>query len=136
VAGETKYLGVADVIALHNAMMERLGVQPEPLRDAGLLESALLKPQMAAHYEQADLIRQATLLAVGVAQNQPFVDGNKRTAFTACSVFLRQNHLLFRGDVIEMANQLILLAERTDGLDAATGRFEAWLRAHVVEETR
>ncbi|MGI8913303.1 MAG: type II toxin-antitoxin system death-on-curing family toxin [Chloroflexota bacterium] len=131
---ETIYLDVADVVALHNVMMERLGLRPEPLRDAGLLESALLKPQMAAHYEQADLVRQATLLAVGIAQNQPLVDGNKRTAYTISTMFLRQNGLLFQGDIIEMADQLILLAERTDGLDATTRRFEAWLRERVAEQ--
>jgi death on curing protein len=130
---DTIYLNVADVVALHNAMMERLGLRPEALRDAGLLESALLKPQMAAHYEQADLVRQATLLAVGIAQNQPFVDGNKRTAYTACSMFLRQNGLHFLGDIIEMADQLILLAERTDTLAVATRRFEAWLRERVAD---
>jgi death on curing protein len=131
--GETVYLNLADLIALHNAMMERLGLRPEPLRDAGLLDSALLKPQMAAHYEQADLIRQATLLAVGIAQNQPFVDGNKRTAYTACTTFLRQNGILFRGDIIEMADQLILMAVRTEAIAIATSRFEAWLCERVAE---
>jgi death-on-curing protein len=130
---ETIYLDVADVVALHNVMMERLGSRPELLRDAGMLESAILKPQMAAHYEQADLVRQATLLAVGIAQNQPFVDGNKRTAYTVSTMFLRQNGLSFQGDIIEMADQLILVAERTDGLVAATRRFEAWLRERVAE---
>jgi death on curing protein len=131
-ASDTIYLGVADVVALHNAMMQRLGLRPEPVRDAGLLESAILKPQMADHYEQADLVRQATLLAVGIAQNQPFVDGNKRTGYTACSIFLRQNGMLFQGDIIEMADQLVLLAERTDGTTATTHRFETWLRERVT----
>jgi death on curing protein len=133
---DTIYLNVADVVALHNAMMERLGVRSESLRDAGLLESALLKPQMAAHYEQADLIRQATLLAVGIAQNHPFVDGNKRTAYTACSMFLRLNGRYFLGDIIEMADQLIFLAQRTDALAAVTRRFEVWLRERVADASR
>ena len=71
-----RYLSVADVMALHNAMMEGMGRHPAPLRYAGLLESAVLRPQMAAYYEEADLVRQAALLAVGIAQNQPYVDGN------------------------------------------------------------
>ena len=131
----TRYLTVADVLSLHNTVMEGLGYRPEPLRDQGLLKSALLKPEMAAHYEDADIVRQAIVLAVGISQNQPFVDGNKRTAYIVCYAFLRANGLAFRGAPLEMANQLVLLAERSDGLDAATRRFEAWLRAHVAGET-
>lgn len=131
-ANETAYFIVADVVALHNAMMKRLGVPPEPLRDAGLLESALLRPQMAAHYEDADVVRQGALLAVGIAQNQPFVDGNKRTAYVACVVFLERNGCRFFGEAVELSRQLELLAERTDSLTAATERFERWLREHVT----
>ena len=131
-ADETRYLSVADVVALHIATMEHLGFQPEPLRDAGLLESALLKPQMAAYYEGADLARQAALLAIGIAQNQPFVDGNKRTAYTACVRFLESNGASLTSEPMELADQLVLVAERTDLLDAATARFETWLRAHVT----
>jgi death on curing protein len=132
-AEDVRYLTMADVLAVHNAIMSDLGYRAEPLRDEGLLESALLKPQMAAYYENADIVRQATLLAVGIAQNQPFVDGNKRTAYIACLTFLRANGLDFRGRPLEMADQLILLAERTDTLAVATGRFEVWLRERVAD---
>jgi death on curing protein len=126
-----RYLSVADVMALHNAMMEGMGHHPVPLRDAGLLESAVLRPQMAAYYEEADLVRQAALLAVGIAQNQPYVDGNKRTAYMAALVFLRRNGRPFTGDYLAMARELGAVATRTDSLDAATGRFESWLREHT-----
>lgn len=86
---------------------------------------------MAAYYEQADLIRQAALLAVGVAQAQTFLDGNKRTAFAVLDVFLRLNGRLYEGDAIALAQQLESIATRTDSLEAATARFEAWLREHV-----
>ena len=86
---------------------------------------------MAAFYEDADLIRQATLLAVGIAQAQAFLDGNKRTAFAALDVFLRINGTSFDGDPLELAQQLEQLATRADSLDAATGRFEQWLREHI-----
>lgn len=128
---ETRYLSVADVIAIHIAMMERLGSSPEPLRDEGLLESAVLKPRMAAYYEGADLIRQAALLAIGISQNQPFVDGNKRTAYMAAWMFLEHNGRRFAGDALELARQLERVAERADSLAEATDRFERWLREHV-----
>jgi death on curing protein len=87
---------------------------------------------MAAYYEDADLVRQAALLAVGVAQAQAFLDGNKRTAFAVLDVFLRINGVRYNGGPIELAQQLEALAERNDSLDAATSRFEDWLRETVA----
>ena len=129
--GETRYLTVAEAIALHQAVTERTGYAPAPLRDEGLLDSALQRPRAAAYYEEADLIRQAAMLAVGISQAQAFLDGNKRTAFAALDVFLRLNGLIYSGDPTALAQQLEAVAERTDSLDAATQRFEDWLREHV-----
>jgi death-on-curing protein len=128
---DIRYLSVADVMALHHEMMEGMGHHPAPLRDAGLLESAVLKPQTAAYYDGADLIRQAAVLAVGIAQNQPYVDGNKRTAYIAALVFLRVNGHPYSGDYMALARELEAVATRTDSLDAATRRFEDWLREHT-----
>jgi len=128
---EARYLGVADLLALHQAVMERTGAAPAPLRDEGLLESAAMRPRMAFHYERADLIRQCALLAIGVAQAQAFLDGNKRTAFAAADVFLRLNGLAFAGDPLELARQLEAIVTRAGGLDEATDRFERWLRERI-----
>lgn len=128
----TQYIPVPTVAALHDRLIARLGFPHAPLRDEGLLESALMRPQMAAHYEEADLIRQAALLAVGISQAQTFLDGNKRAAFAMCEIFLDLNGLLIVGDPVEMAQQLEAVATRDDDLDSATSRFEAWLREHVV----
>src|SRR5215212_11078644 len=128
-----RYLSLADALAIHAEMMERMGERPSPLRDFGLLESALTRPQMAAHYEGADLVRQAALLAVGVSQNQPFRDGNKRTAYLTALIFLRANDRPMTREPMAFARQLVAVAERTDSLDAATGRFEDWLRANVEQ---
>ena len=118
-------------MALHREMMAGMGHNPAPLRDPGLLESAIHRPEMAAYYEDADLIRQAALLAVGIAQNQPYVDGNKRTAYIALTVFLRVNGHPLVVNRLEVAKQLEVVATRADRLEAATARFEAWLREHV-----
>jgi death-on-curing protein len=88
---------------------------------------------MASYYEQADFVRQAVLLAVGISQAQAFVDGNKRTAFAVMEVFLDLNGLEYSGDPLELARQLEAVAERGDSLDAATDRFEAWLRERVSQ---
>jgi len=128
---EIRYLSLADVLALYGAMMGKFGVGPAPLREEGLLESAIMRPRMAAYYEEVDIIRQAVLLAVGVSQAQAFLDGNKRTAFAACDVFLRVNGIAIVGDPIDLALQLEAVAERTGNLEAATDRFESWLRVHI-----
>ena len=124
-------LSLADVVALHEAVMERTGYAPAPLRAEGALDSALQRPRTAAYYEEADIVRQAALLAIGISQAQAFVDGNKRTAFAALDVFLRLNGTAFAGDSIALAQQLEAVAARTDSLEDATARFEAWLREHV-----
>jgi len=91
-----------------------------------------MRPRMAAHYADADLIEQAALLAVGISQAQAFVDGNKRTAFLAADVFLRANGCRFAGNPLEMAEQLEAIATRKGSEEEATARFVDWLRRQVT----
>ncbi|SRR6266496_2161478 len=128
---EIHYLSIADVLALHQAMMEKFGFASAPLRNEGMLESAIMWPRMAAYYSEADIIRQATLLVVGISQAQAFLDGNKRTVFLACDVFLRLNGLAFVGDSLDFAMHLVAVAERMGDLEEATTVFEEWLRKQV-----
>jgi len=128
---QVRYLSVLDVIALHAAVTEQTGSLPAPLRSQALLESATMRPQMAAHYKGADLVRQCMLLAVGLSQAQAFLDGNTRTAFAAADVFLRLNGLAFAGEPLELARRLEDVASRESSLSEATDRFEAWLRRQV-----
>lgn len=80
-----------DVLYLH-----ALEVGPDvPLRDRGLLESAIARPQQSAFGEDAypTLHLKAAALLQSLAQNQPFEDGNKRVAVLATFVFLGLNGL-------------------------------------------
>ena len=129
----TTYLTVAEVVVIHDEIMVRTGYPPEGLRDEGLLESALMRAQAAAYYEGADLIRQAVLMAIGISQNQPFVDGNKRAVFGVLDVFLRINGQMFNGDALELARQFEQLAEPDHDRSAATDRLAAWLNDRVQE---
>ncbi len=81
------YLTLAEVLAIHQDQIERYGGS-HGVRDAGLLESALYRPQTGYY---ADLIEQAAALWESLAQNHPFIDGNKRTAFAATYTFLAIN---------------------------------------------
>jgi death-on-curing protein len=99
------------------------------------LDSAIGRPRTAEHYEGADLFRQAALLAAGVSQAQAFLDGNKRTAVYVAMIFMEINGCVLRYDDLELARELEKVAERSDSLEAATRRFEAWLRVQEREGT-
>jgi death on curing protein len=86
------YLTVVEVLAMHADQIERYGGAPG-LRDAGLLEAALFRPQ-TGYYQ--DVIEEAAALWESLAQNHPFVDGNKRTAFAATYTFLTINGVALR----------------------------------------
>jgi death-on-curing protein len=61
------------------------------LRAPDRLLAALARPSMYAHYRAADLALRATALVHGIAEGQPFLDGNKRTAELAMTLFLHVN---------------------------------------------
>lgn len=131
---DIRYLSVPEVIAIHAATMRAMDWSPAPLRSEDLLESAVMKAQ-AAYYGHADLAMQAVTLAVGISQNQPFLDGNKRTAHVAMRAFLGRNGWQIDAESIEVAKQLIAVAEREGSLEEATEAFAAWLRERLVART-
>lgn len=83
------YIRVDDILAIHADQIERYG-GGEEIRDPGLLEAALFRPQ-TGHYPT--LIEEAAALWESLSQSHPFVDGNKRTTFAATYVFLAINGL-------------------------------------------
>lgn len=83
----TDYLTVIEVLAIHDDQIERYG-GAAGIRDRGLLEAALFRPQTGYY---VDLIDEAAALWESLSQNHPFIDGNKRTAFAAAYTFLAIN---------------------------------------------
>ena len=130
-AAGTRYLTVMDAIGLHARIMMAMGMAPAALRDEGALESALMRPQMAAHYESADLATQAALLIAGIALAHPFVDGNKRTAFLCGVVFLQLNGLWLDAPGTEAGEELVAVLTWPGSLEDATARFADRLRGHI-----
>jgi prophage maintenance system killer protein len=129
----TDYLGLGDVIALHAEVMGCLGRSPAPLLDEDGLSAELHRPRAAALYEQADLIRQAAILAVHIAHLRPLAAGNLPTAFAATESFLNLNGWSIRpGHSVELAYLLRLLSEEPEA-EGATVRFEARLRSVVTD---
>jgi len=82
-----QFLSLDEVIAIHERLIERFGGLAG-LRDKGLLESALFRPQ-TGYYE--NLPEMAAALFESLISNHSFADGNKRVAFFTCDVFLRLN---------------------------------------------
>jgi death on curing protein len=133
---ETRYLSAEDVVALHDDILDRMGSPFSPVLDNGKLDSAVARCRNAAHYEEADLIRQAVLLAVAISQSQAFLDGNKRAAYYAADVFLRINGQVYIGPPLEMALHLEAIAiAQGDAREARVNHFERWLRGQVVSDT-
>lgn len=87
---EVKWLDQESVLAMHARQLAEHG-GGEGVRDSGLLESALQRPQNKAAYETPDLFELAAAYAYGIARNHPFIDGNKRTALVASRTFLLIN---------------------------------------------
>ena len=82
-----QFLSVNEVLEIHSALISRFG-GANGLRDKGLLESALYRPQTGYY---SDLIEMAAALFESLMNNHPFIDGNKRVAFFSTDVFLRLN---------------------------------------------
>lgn len=120
----TDYLTLAEVLTIHADQIERYGGS-EGVRDVGLLEAALYRPQTGYY---SDLIEEAAALWESLAQSHPFIDGNKRTAFAATYTFLAINGAKLTAEA-EAAYAFI------SGLYAAgTFSFEnlvPWLRRNV-----
>lgn len=83
----TTYLTIVEVLSIHADLIDRYG-GASGVRDLGLLESAIFRPQ-TGYYR--DLLEEAAALWESLSQNHAFVDGNKRTAFAALYTFLAVN---------------------------------------------
>ena len=119
------YIRVDDILAIHADQIERYG-GGEGIRDPGLLEAALFRPQTGYY---PTLIEEAAALWESLSQNHPFVDGNKRTAFAATYVFLAINGLDITATDDE-AQDFVLELYDTTSVNLAN------LRAWLVENTR
>jgi death-on-curing protein len=111
------------VLAIHEEQLAEHG-GGEGVRDLGLMESALARPQNLAAYGEPDIPALAAALGFGLARNHPFVDGNKRTAYVAVETFLVLNGLdLVAGD----AECVVVMLDLAAG-ELPEEEFANWLR--------
>jgi death-on-curing protein len=112
-------------MAIHERLLFEFG-GVAGVRDQALLESALSRPQQLWHYEQPDIFDLAAGYAFGIIKNHPFVDGNKRTAYTTAYVFLSINGYELEADEGEVVVMTVALAERS----IRQKQYAAWPRDH------
>lgn len=98
------------------------------VRDAGLLDSAMARPQNLALYGNPDIAELAASYAYGIARNHPFVDGNKRTAAVVSETFLVLNGGTLRANDAELVVAFLALAAGELSEDELT----AWFREHLA----
>lgn len=105
----TYFLTLEDVTELGIAMMAEEDAELL-ITDAGLLDSALMRPQASAFGEPAypALSVQAAALLHSLARNHALVDGNKRMAWAATKLFLRFNHISLRAPSPEVGERFVL----------------------------
>ena len=87
---EPEWLELGIVIDFHAEQLALFGGL-DGIRDLGLLESALARPQNKFAYGETNLAALAASYGFGIARNHPFIDGNKRTALASMIVFLNLN---------------------------------------------
>ncbi len=101
------------------------------LRDEGLLGSALARPRNLLAYAPADQPPDVAALAaaycLGLSQNHPFVDGNKRAAFLATGLFLALNGYRLQSSQADATSAILAVAAG----EMSESDFAAWLRMRV-----
>jgi death-on-curing protein len=107
------FLDVDDVLLIHEEQLPRYGGS-RGIRDRGLLESAVATPRATAggEFTHEDLFAMAAAYAFHIAQNQPFIDGNKRTGLLAALVFLDLNGMVLNDPAGKLYDAMIAVAER------------------------
>tara|TARA_B100001248_G_scaffold249599_1_gene222925 strand:+ start:864 stop:1250 length:387 start_codon:yes stop_codon:yes gene_type:complete len=120
------YPTLQETLELHSRLIERFGGQGG-VRDLGLLESALKRPQ-TGYYKTLSL--QAAALLQSLTQNHAFIDGNKRLAFATTAIFLRMNGYRLKVDPDNGESFIIndLIKKKID-LDEIAGWLEKHMRA-------
>ena len=126
---DVKYLDYAEAVLIHIRLMQVLGETRSGVDFRELIESALARPQHAAVYENADIIRQSARLLYGLIKNHAWLGGNKRTATTLLQRFPEINGYRKNWTVSEQIE--LVLAVEADVWK--TDEIETWLREKIIK---
>jgi death-on-curing protein len=123
-----RWVGADLVYALHDRQLAEHG-GPDGVRDPGAVESALARPLNLAAYGTPDAADLAAAHAFGLARNQGFVDGNKRTAWVVARLFLADNGYRLRFDPVDAVKTVEALAAGSLGESQLAAWFQDRLQA-------
>lgn len=132
---DVRHLSSKQVQAIHIALMERLGEEPQPLVNPGALDSAVNRVRWAERMEGLSLSALTVRLTIAIALAHAYTDGNKRTAVRSGLVFLRLNgyRLPSNAHALQFAQRLeAYVALGRDERDAEEVRLADWLAETVV----
>lgn len=123
-----KYLTPKDVLLLHNMMIDAAGGS-HGIRDHGLLESAVLRPQSSFGGQDLypGVLEKAAALVHSLLMNHMFIDGNKRTAMYSCMTFLELNGYQFTAKNKEVVD----FAVKIENQKLSVEEIADWLKAHT-----
>jgi death-on-curing protein len=125
---EPRWIAKKALLLLHEESLAAFG-GARGLRDEGLLDSALARPQNAYAYKPKNKIADlAASYGFGLAKNHPFVDGNKRAAFLSIGLFLAINGYRLKADQVDAIQTMLALA--SGELDEAG--LSAWITRNSV----
>lgn len=113
------------VFMLHEQSLAQFGGSAG-VRDEGLIDSALGKPQNLFAYAKPSVFDLAASYAFGLVKNHPFIDGNKRTGFVTAVVFLELNGYKFHASEADAAVRTLALAAG----EMTGAAYAAWLKAN------
>ena len=111
---EPLFLTLDQVLEIHRVQLELFGGQ-EGIRDQGALESAIAQPE--ATFNETPLhsypFGMAAAYAFHLAENQPFIDGNKRVALDSALTFLEANGISIEDPELRLYKAMIDIANKT-----------------------
>jgi death on curing protein len=121
------YLTPEQVLFIHYRLIEETGGS-HGIRDIGLLQSAVARPSTTFDKDDLypDLFSKAASLMHSIIKNHPFVDGNKRTAITASSIFLIRNNYTLTASNKELERFTIKAASKNVQLQ----EIAKWFKNH------
>jgi death-on-curing protein len=127
VTAEPKWISKKAILLLHEETLAEFG-GARGLRDEGLLDSALARPQNADAYNSGSTFAElAASYGFGIAKNHAFVDGNKRAAFMSIGLFLTINGYRLAADQADAINTMFCVA--IGHIDEAG--LASWIAIHI-----
>lgn len=113
------------VLAYHERLLAEHGGSTG-IRDEGLLDSALGRPENLFAYGRPTLFDMAATYAFGLVKNHPFIDGNKRIGFGTATLFLELNGLRFGAAEVDVVLRTLALAAG----EMTEAAYAKWLKAN------